>query len=92
MPSELPDLHQRVLDRISEERWVDLATQLIKTGQPRSCARSTHMLDIGGLNWCQKYIDQENPLILGRRSGTGAPVLKESRGKKSSPGLAANGR
>ena len=37
MPSELPDLHQRVLDRISEERWVDLATQLIKTGQPRSC-------------------------------------------------------
>ena len=30
------DLEQRVLSRITEQRWLDLASELIRTGQPRS--------------------------------------------------------
>ncbi|MDN4985105.1 M20 family metallopeptidase [Bradyrhizobium sp. WYCCWR 13022] len=30
------DLEQRVLSRITEERWLELASELIRTGQPRS--------------------------------------------------------
>ena len=30
------DLERRVLSRITEQRWLDLASELIGTGQPRS--------------------------------------------------------
>jgi acetylornithine deacetylase/succinyl-diaminopimelate desuccinylase-like protein len=33
----LSELQSSVIDRITEERWLTLATQLIRTGQPRSC-------------------------------------------------------
>jgi len=33
---ELSTLEADVLQRITEERWIDLATELIRTGQPRS--------------------------------------------------------
>jgi len=37
MPNtELSSLEERVLNRISEERWLKLASELIRTGQPRS--------------------------------------------------------
>jgi acetylornithine deacetylase len=38
MDALLPDseLEARVLSHITEERWVELATELIRTGQPRS--------------------------------------------------------
>ncbi|WP_425280796.1 M20 family metallopeptidase [Lutibaculum baratangense] len=32
----LSELERRVLSRVTEERWVELATTLIRTGQPRS--------------------------------------------------------
>lgn len=32
-----PEIRTNVLNRISEDRWITLASQLIKTGQPRSC-------------------------------------------------------
>lgn len=32
----LSELEERVLSHITEEKWLDLATELIKTGQPRS--------------------------------------------------------
>ena len=34
--STLSSLEKRVLDRISEKRWMTLAAELIRTGQPRS--------------------------------------------------------
>jgi len=33
---DLSSLEQRVLDNITEERWLKLASELIRTGQPRS--------------------------------------------------------
>ena len=32
------DLERRVLSRITEQRWLDLASELIRTGQPRLVA------------------------------------------------------
>lgn len=36
MAADLTSLEQRVLGRISEDRWIKLASELIRTGQPRS--------------------------------------------------------
>ncbi len=37
LDSEFTDLQQRVLDRIDEQNWLDLTTEMVRTGQPRSC-------------------------------------------------------
>lgn len=33
---ELTDLERRVLERITEDRWLSLTTEMVRTGQPRS--------------------------------------------------------
>ena len=37
MDQKFSEFEQKILNSITEERWLELAAELIKTGQPRAC-------------------------------------------------------
>lgn len=97
MPVSPPysDLEQRVLSRITEERWLELASELIRTGQPRSGnpldpdlppaeEEAISMLVAGklealGMEVTKHSAQPHRPNVLGVLKGRTAPLAHSQR-------------